>query len=445
MFGLPSPRISTLILAGVFLLVAAVLGIFYFLSPHLTLRMTTGLPGTNGEKFIAAFTSVTQATHPRVRFALIPVANAIESSKAMEDGKVDIALVRTDISPPNNGQTVAIMRRDVVAFIVPANSSISDPSELAGKTIAIPEGPLQDQNSKALDTILSYFNIAPDKVKRLFLPISDIGLAIHHKKAEAALAVGPVGPGDAVNVVAAIVRATKGAPKLLAFDDADAIVKRFPQFESIDVPQGAFKGHPSIPDDSVTCLAVTYRFVVPQTMLNIVAGLIGKAIFDTREKLMAASPIVSQIEAPDTDSTSPLLPIHPGVSAYLSSGNQSFLDDLQSYMYIIGIPLSLLGSFGAVLIGQLRNKKLVTDQQQVYQMLVIADAARTADAAEIDRLEGELDALVTGCVNKLAEGATDASQIPVSTLAIDHARRSIDKRRKELSMEPAHPPAVNAA
>ncbi|MGO9392163.1 TAXI family TRAP transporter solute-binding subunit [Rhodoblastus sp.] len=439
MFGLLSLRKTTFVIASAFLLIGAALAVLYFTSPRATLRVTTGLQGTAGEKFINAFVAVTKTAHPRVRFEPVPVANAVESSKAMEDGKVDIALVRTDISPPSNGQTVAIMRRDVVAFIVPANSSISDPSGLAGKTVAIPEGPLQQYNSNTLDTILSYFNIAPDKVKRVFLPISEIGLAIHHKQAAAALAVGPVGAGDPEAVVAAIAKATKGAPELLAVDQADAIVKRFPQFESIDVPEGAFKGHPPTPDDTVTCLAVTYRFVVPETMLNVVAGLIGKSIFDTKEKLMAASPIVSQIEAPDTDSKSPLLPIHPGVVSYLSSGNQSFLDSLQQYMYIIGIPLSLFGSLGAVLIGQFRNKKLVTDQQQVYEILVIADAARTADATEVDRLEGELNTLIADCVNKLAKGSTDTSQLPVSSLAIDHARRAIDKRRRELAAQSGAP------
>ncbi len=431
MFRLPSLR--TLAIASVFLLAGAALAYFYFSSPRATLRVTTGLQGSAGEKFISAFVAVTKAAHPRVRFELVPVANAVESAKAMEDGKVDIALVRTDISPPGNGQTVAIMRRDVLAFIVPADSSISDPAGLSGKTIAIPTGPAQEYNSKTLDTILSYFNIAPDKVKRLFLPVAEIGAAIHHKQAVAAFAVGPVGPGDAVDVVAAIAKATKGAPTLLAMDQADAIVKRFPEFESFDVPEGAFKGRPPTPDDTVTCLAVTYRFVVPETMLTVVAGLIGKSIFDTREKLMKASPIVAQIEAPDTDSKSPLLPIHPGVVNYLSSGNQSFLDSLQQYVYIVGIPLSLVGSLGAVLIGQFRSKKIETDQQQVFQMLVIADAARTADAAEVDRLEGELNTLVAVCVNKIAEGSADASQLPVSSLAIDHARRAIDKRRREIA------------
>lgn len=431
MFGLASLRTVTTITAGVFLLSAALLAIFYLLSPRATLRVTTGLPGTVGQRFISTFVSVTTAAHPRVRFDLVPVANLVESSKAMEDGKVDLAIVRTDVSPPTNGQTLAILRRDVVAFVVPADSSIEDPSKLAGKSIAIPEGPWQDVNSKALDTILSYFNVAPERVKRVFLPISEIGVAIHRKQVAAALAVGPIGPGEAVNVVAAIAKATKGAPGILAIDQADAIVKRFPGFESIDVPQGAFKGHPSTPDDTVTCLAVTYRFVVPERMLNVIAGLIGKSIFSTKEKLMGASPIVSQIEAPDTDSSSPVLPVHPGVSSYLSNGDQSFLDSLQQYMYVVGIPLSLFGSLGAVLFGQVRNKKLETDQREVFQMLVVADAARTAEASELDKLEGELNAIVAKCVNKLAEGSTDASQIPVSTIAIDHARRAIDRRRGE--------------
>jgi TRAP-type uncharacterized transport system substrate-binding protein len=439
LFKLPSLRSATFLLAGLCLLAGAGLAIAYFLSPHVTLRITSGLPNTNGQKFTGAFIGVMAKTYPRLRFEAVEVADLAASAKAMEDGKVDIAVVRTDVSPPSNGQTVAILRRDVVAFLVPADSSISDPSGLAGKTVAIPTGPQQEFNARALDAILSYFNIPPEKVKKLFLPAADIGEAIHHKHAAAALTIGPIGPGGPVNVVASISKATKGAPQLLAIDQADAIVKRFPGFESIDVPEGAFKGKPPTPDDTVTCLAVTYRLVVPERMLGIVAGLIGKAVFDTKAKLMAASGVVTQIESPDTDSDSPILPVHPGVSSYLTNGDQSFLDSLQQYVYIVGIPLSLLGSFGAVLFGHFSNRKLVTDQQQVYQILLIAEAASSADATEIDRLEGELNALIADCVNKLAGGSAAAAQLPASTLAIDHARRAIDRRRRDLSAQARAP------
>jgi TRAP-type uncharacterized transport system substrate-binding protein len=442
LFKLPSLRTTAIILASLCLLAGAGLAVSYLLAPHATLRVTSGFPNTIGQKFIGAFVGVLAKSHPRVRFEMVPVGDLAESAKAMEDGKVDIAVVRTDVSPPSNGQTVAILRRDVVAFLVPADSPISDPSGLAGKTIAIPTGPQQEFNARTLDAILSYFNIPPEKVKKLFLPVAEIGPAIRHKRAVAALAIGPIGPGEAVNVVASISKATKGAPQLLAIDQADAIVKRFPGFESIDVPDGAFKGHPPTPDDTVTCLAVTYRLVVPEQMLNIVAGLIGKAVFEAKARLMAATNVVTQIEPPDTDSASPLLPVHPGVSSYLSNGDQSFLDSLQQYVYIVGIPLSLLGSFGAVLFGHRANRKLVKDQEQVYQILVIADAARAADEPELERLEGELNGLVADCVNKLAGGSSDG--LPATTLAIDHARRAIDRRRRELSTQ-ILPPAKETA
>jgi TRAP-type uncharacterized transport system substrate-binding protein len=419
-------------IAGVFLVACLGLTIFYLRSPHLTLRVTTGLAGSVGQKFVSALVAVSTAAHPRVRFELVPVANVAESAKAMEEHKVDLAIVRSDVSPPTNGQTIAILRRDVVAIVLPPASQIKDPARLSGKTIAIPKGPFQDYNSSALDTILSYFNVPPQAVKRAFLPLSEIGAALREKHAAAALAVGPIGPGEAVDVVAAVARATRGTPEIMAMDEGDAIAKRFPGFESIDVPDGAFKAHPATPDDTVKSLAVSYRFVAPETMLNVVAGLIGKSIFQAKAKLMTVTPLASQIEAPDPDDKTPVLPVHPGVAAYLSTGDQSFLDSLQQYFYVVGIPLSLIGSLLAVLVGLRTNKKLETDQQRVYRLLVIADAARTAEATELDALETEFHSIVASCVNRLAQGSSDAGQLPVSSLAIDHARRAIDRRRIQL-------------
>ena len=195
---------------------------------------------------------------------------------------------------------------------------------------------------------------------------------------------------------------------------------------------GAFKARPPTPDDSVTSLAVTYRLVAPERMLNAVAGLIGRAIFKAKTKLTALSPLASQIEAPDPDDKNPVLPVHPGVAAYLNSGDQSFFDTLEEYLYVVGIPLSFFGSLIAVVIGLVRNRKLEADQQQVYRVLIIADAARTADPAELETLESEFHTIVASCVNKHVAGSSDVGQLPVSSLAIDHARRALDRRRRQL-------------
>jgi len=164
LFKLPSLRTAALILAGLSLLVGATLAFGYLSSPHATLRITSGFPNTIGQRFVASFVSVMAKTYPRLHFELVKVVNLAESAKAMEDGKVDLAVVRTDVSPPSNGQTVAILRLDVFAFVFGVySSSIKDPSDLAGKAIAIPEGQFQQFNADSLGTILSYFNVPPEK------------------------------------------------------------------------------------------------------------------------------------------------------------------------------------------------------------------------------------------------------------------------------------------
>jgi TRAP-type uncharacterized transport system substrate-binding protein len=437
LFGLRLPRLATMLIAGAFLLVALILGILYLWSPQATLRITTGPTGRSGaERFISAFVATTETAHPRIRFQSVPVTDLKASSKALEDGEVNIALVRSDVSPPNNGQSLVVIRRDVIAIILPPGSKIESVAHVAGKTVAIPQGPVQDDNSHALDLILSYFNLPPEKVKRLFLPLSEIGAALRDKRAAAALAVGPIGPGQAVDVVAAVARATKGTPEIVALDEDDAISKRYPGFEAIDIPQGAFRARPATPDDDIKGLAVTYRFVVPVRMLNAVAGALARSILKTKARLMALTPLAGQIEAPDPDEKNPLLPVHPGVAAYLASGDQSFFDEFQTYLYAIGIPLSVIGSAIAIVAGLLRNRKLQDDQQRIFRLLVIADETSKTNPSELEALEREFKAIVATCVGELAEGKSGTDQAAVS-LAIEHARRSIEGRKAALSGSPA--------
>ena len=433
MFGLFGLRFSRLpLIAGIFFAVAAVLGALFYWSPHATLRITTGPEGGIANRLISPFIALSTAEHPRIHFETVTVADLRGSAKALEDGKADIAIVRSDLPPPRNGDTLVILRRDAVAIVVPPESPVDNVAKLSGKTVAIPTGPVQDENSRALDLILGYFNIPVESVKRVFLPMTEIGDAIHHKRVAAVLAVGPIGPGQGVDVVAAIAKATKGKPQIVEIDEADAIAARYPGVESLDIPEGAFKARPAIPDDKVTTVAVTYRFAVPATMLKPVAGAIARSILKAKARLMAATPMANQIEAPDPDEKNPALPIHPGVADYLSSGDQSFLDDMQSLFYLFGIPLSLGASLVALIAGHFSKKKLQQDQQDVFRLLTIADEAHKADASELAELERSFAATVQSCISKLVEGVNAADQAPMS-LAIEHARRAIQARKVALA------------
>ncbi|WP_295448768.1 TAXI family TRAP transporter solute-binding subunit [uncultured Thiodictyon sp.] len=389
--------------------------------------MTIGPQGSPAYRFISAFATVTEAAHPRVHIDLVPVDSLAGSAKAIEDHTTDLGIIRSDAEIPSNGETIAILRRDVIAFIVPSNSSIDKVQALTGKAVAIPQGPVSSYNDKTLDRILSYYDIPEKSVKRVFLPITDIGTAVREKHVAAVLAVGPMAPGDVVDVVNAIKLATKAAPTLLGIDEADAINKRFPGLESIDVPAGALRARPPVPDDTVTTLAITYRFVAPDTMLNAVAGAIARSLLKTKAQLMAKTPLASQIEAPDPDEGNPLLPVHPGVASYLSSGEQSFFEEFQQYFYVGGMALSLIGSAITVFLGRLRSNRSAAALRQIDRLIAIADKALSTQAiADLKPLDDELNEIVAWCVHGRAAEGNDSAAF---SIAIDHARRAIQRQR----------------
>ena len=173
MLGLRPLHLATYVLAGLLLIVGFVLALIYFWSPHATLRVTTGPLGGPANRLSPPSRPSPPPEHPHIKLELVSVANLEGASNALETGKVDLALVRSDVAPPSNGQTIAIVRRDAVAIVLPPKSPIKKFSQLIGKTIAIPTSPVQDENSRAFDLVLSYFDIAPQSVKRIFIP--DVG------------------------------------------------------------------------------------------------------------------------------------------------------------------------------------------------------------------------------------------------------------------------------
>ncbi|WP_345822549.1 TAXI family TRAP transporter solute-binding subunit [Methylobacterium fujisawaense] len=437
----PPRRWSRALVAVAILLVAAgAFALAHVWSPHANLRITLGPPGSTAERFITAFVSVSRVQHPRVNLDLVRVDDLAGSAKALEERRTDLAIVRSDAGAPANAQTIVILRRDVVALIVPPHSPVTSVANLAGKTVGLVAGPLQDTNTRVLDMVLSYFNIPAKDVGRAILPIDALAQAVRQKKVAAILAVGPMAPGEIVDGVAAVVRATKGTPGILALDEAEAIGKRFPGFEAIDVPVGAFRAHPATPSESVTTLAVTYRFAASELMPNVVAAAIARSILTTKAKLTAVTPLAAQIEAPDPDDKSPILPVHPGVAAYLSNGDQSFFDQAQQYLYLGGVVISLAGSLLAAASAGWARRRSEAEWRPVRRLVEIADAAPGADRAELAALEGEFRAIVTamlGCTT----GAVSTDCLSAFATALAHARDALDRRRASLGPETALPSA----
>ena len=144
-----------------------------------------------------------------IRLKLVAVEMA-ESSRALEEGHADLAIVRSDIAMPPSGQTVLIMRRNAAVLFAPAQSGLRTIGDLRGHKVGIlqtmPTGKVDNQF--LLDTALAQYDVPPASVRRMFLSVAELARAIEHKEIDAVLAVGVAGSEgltEAVNKVAVAV------------------------------------------------------------------------------------------------------------------------------------------------------------------------------------------------------------------------------------------------
>jgi TRAP-type uncharacterized transport system substrate-binding protein len=395
---------------------------FFF---HITLRVATGPVGSDGQKFLTAFVRQVAEAYPRVRLKVVPMADLDASAHALKTGAVDMAVVRSDVLTSAHGQTIAILRRDVIGLIVPAASPIETVGQLAAKTIGLVSGPTS--NERILDQILTYYQIQTGR--RVVLTPDEIVPAIRQKRVAVVFAVGPAGPGLLADTVTAVTRAGKGPAEFLDIEAAAAIAKRVPMFEEAEIAPGTFGARPPRPADSVTTLSVTSRLVARAALSNYVTGEVARLLFKTKASLLSTLPQAEMIEAPDTDKGA-AFPVHPGAAAYFDGEQTSLFEQFESVFYLSMFGLSLLGSACAWILSLWHGAGPRQDWAQMQQrLLVLLREIPSAAPEALDAFEHEVDEMWARNLEHTVRETIKAEQSQVFFVAITQIRQAIDHRR----------------
>src|SRR3954454_23978288 len=109
-------------------------------SARYTLTLATGPVGSDGQKVLAAFIRDLSAEHPLVHLVPVPADSLSQSAKALMDGRVDLAVVRSVDEAAAHGRTIFVLRQGGVAVLLPPESKIENVSELAGNKLAVAKG-----------------------------------------------------------------------------------------------------------------------------------------------------------------------------------------------------------------------------------------------------------------------------------------------------------------
>ena len=366
-----------------------------------------------------------------IRIEVVPVESTKDAMEALEADKVNLAILRSDGALIGRTHTVMIMRREAAVIVAPKAGKVHKIADLQNATIGVTrEGPL---DGSLLAPVLDYYGITRDKARNIALQGDDIAMAFRQKKIDAMIAVGPVTSKQMGEAIADAARGIKGAIQFIEIEEADAIVKRIPALESVEIEQGAFGGRPPRPAESFNTLGYSIRLVTnTRTDTDSIAEL-ARQLFLIRQNLSAAIPGAGLMETPDVDEATAYL-IHPGVRAYVNGEQRTWFDRYNDYIYLGLFLGSGVGSVAAGMYGLMRGGKRRGPQQVPRQRIEAAlDAVRDARTSEqLDAAEREADEIFRSVFALGVEGKLSGDAIASFNLATSELRSRIAARRSAL-------------
>jgi TRAP-type uncharacterized transport system substrate-binding protein len=422
------------IIIGSLVAIAAVAAAIYYYGRPSVLRIAVARD-SDDQAIMAAAARDFAENRDTIRLKLVAVDNLTESSRALEEGRADLAVVRSDVAMPPNGQTVLIMHRDAALLFAPAESNLRVIDDLRGQKVGVLQAaPGKVDNQLLLDTALAQYDVPSASVGRTSLTLAELSRAVENKEIDAVLAVGVPGSDGLTETVNTVAVAGHGQPVFLPIAEAKAIAQRSPALEGVEIMRGAFGGAGPKPAEDFVTLGVSTRLVARNSLGNEVVGALTRLLLAARPAIAARTPIANRIEAPAADKGA-ALPVHPGALAFLNDEEESFFDKYSDAFYIGAMCLSVLGTGLAAAATRLTRHRVTDADKILRRLLEIAKDVRSArHAGLLDGYEEEADELLALALAPDAVHALSVNRMGALTLALNQVRHAIAERRQSFAV-----------
>ncbi len=419
-------------------MIAIVLGIVglsalgYFIATlPTTLRIAVGPVSNENVRIISAAVQTLQRERESFRLRLVITENSAQSSAALDAGKVDLAVVRTDSAFPRNGATVAIMHMNHAILVAPGGTGIAQLADLKGKSVALARENLP--NARLLKLLAAQAGLAEDDIKIEPVRMQDLRSALDQGKIHAIFAVGPTSGRLLFEIVNLVTEAGKGSVAFIPVPETSAIEQRDPLLEADTLVRGLFGGPTPRPEQDTPTIMVSHQLLASKNLSDAVVSDFTRVILNAKAQMATEAPLASRMEAPDQEKTSPI-PIHPGTITYLDGNTTTFLERYGDWFYI---GLMGFGLGGSLLAGYLSYAAART-REGVLRMLaeleeLIASAPAAGDLPALQATEEKVDVIFRKTLRAAMAHDVDASAMTAFTMAFAKARDTVRDRKQTLS------------
>jgi TRAP-type uncharacterized transport system substrate-binding protein len=391
-----------------FLGASAAAALFWFaLNQPRTLKIAVGPDGSQQMVFLRSLARALVEARQPFRLEIVPRADSLSAARALDDGEVDLALVRSDDTTSGQARSIVMIQKRHVIFVARQDSPL-DVAGLAARKVGVVRGE-SDDNRTLVRRILEHYRPAAAgaqgeaDIALVDLPLSEVGSALASGAVDAAVFVA--WPGQRLRRIVADLVEREGVALVFSGVPApEALAFRYGDLEATELPAGVLGGAPPRPAQPLETVAVTYEIAAGERLAEGVAGDFARALLEARTRLRRVDDNAFFVELPPVDKQRRYMP-HPGVVAVVKDEAQTWLEAYSDHIWLALFGLSILGSSitGFLAWAGLREEPVERMAGRRLAALVERlEAARTG--VELDAVEAEFETLMKELIRDYGAG-----------------------------------------
>jgi TRAP transporter TAXI family solute receptor len=401
---------------------------YYIATLPMTLRIAVGPVANENVRIVSAAIQTLQRERESFRLKLVLTEGSAQSAAALDAGKADLAVVRTDSSYPRNGATVAIMHVDHAILVAPGGSGVKTFADLKGKSVALARD--NQPNARLLKLLSAQAGLGEDDIRIEAVRFQDLRTALDQGRIQAIFAIAPTSGRLLFEVVNVVTEAGKGDIAFIAIPETSAIEQRNPLIEADTLVRGLFGGPTPRPEQDTPTVTVSHQLLASKNLSDATISDFTRVILNAKAQIATEAPLASRMEAPDQEKTTPI-PIHPGTITYLDGNTTTFLERYGDWFYIgiMGVGLGGSAIAGYFSYAAARTRESVLNLLVELEALIAA-APRAGDAPALEAVESKIDAIFNRTLKAAMANDIDAAAMTAFTMAFQKARDVIRDRRE---------------
>jgi TRAP-type uncharacterized transport system substrate-binding protein len=356
--------------------------------------------------------------------AKLAAAKAAKNAKSDKGDKNSKTAAKSDDAEA--GDDSSATAGDTDSADATAANKLDKVAKLAGQRIGIVSGSVATVD--LLNVVLDHYGVPRDKLQVSVIDPQNLAAAVKNNEIDVIFVAGSP-TGKAIGEAAAAASLNGRAPSFIPIDQADAIAKRNPAFDSVDVDAGTFGGNPPSPDDDLKSLSFPDYLVARKSFSHDGIGTLAKLIYTSRLAIDAGMPGEIKIEAPSTDKDAAVL-VHSGALAYLGDDQKSFFDKYGDDIFYGLLIFPIFGSAIAGVAGYFHSSGRTRRLRLLQKLLDLVRKAPAAPSLEaLDQMQLDVDHLVVAIIHQTEHEEYDQSVQMSFSLALDQVRFAIAARR----------------